>query len=233
MRRVAVRKSSIHGRGVFAVQAIPAGQRIFEYRGEVTSWRRASVRHRRSGLAGHTVIFGLADGRVIDGSVGGSSARWLNHSCEPNCEAIEDERGRIFIETIRDVMPGDELFIAYGLSTDEAITPELAADFACRCGKRRCTGSMLASASGSGVDRRPQPARVARPVLLQIHRRVTLLLVVDGCVILARRLSKLSASPLAMRSGVYLKRVTAVAQEKGREVDSVALKAEDNFEPIA
>jgi SET domain-containing protein len=148
VRRVTVRKSSVHGRGVFALQAIPAGQRILEYRGEVTSWRRASARHRRSGMPGHTFIFGLADGRVIDGSVGGNSARWLNHSCQPNCEAIEDERGRVFIETLRDVMPGDELSIAYGLTIDEAMTPELVADYSCRCGTKRCTGSMLASANG-------------------------------------------------------------------------------------
>jgi SET domain-containing protein len=147
VRRVTVRKSPVHGRGVFALQAIPAGQRIFEYRGEVTSWRRASARHRRSGTRGHTFIFGLADGRVIDGSVGGNSARWLNHSCHPNCEAIEDERGRIFIETLRNVMPGDELFIAYGLTIDEAITPELAADYSCSCGTTWCTGSMLTLAS--------------------------------------------------------------------------------------
>jgi SET domain-containing protein len=132
---------------VFALQAIPAGQRILEYRGEVTSWRRASARYWRSGVPGHTFIFGLADGRVIDGSVGGNSARWLNHSCEPNCEAIEDERGRIFIETVRDLKPGDELFITYGLTTGEAMTAELAADYACRCGAKRCTGSMLAPAS--------------------------------------------------------------------------------------
>ena len=148
MRRVTVRKSSVHGRGVFALQAIPAGQRILEYRGEVTSWRRASARYRRSGVPGHTFIFGLDDGRVIDGSVGGNSARWLNHSCQPNCEAIEDERGRVFIETLRDLIPGDELFIAYGLTIDDAITPELIADYACRCGAKRCTGSMLASANG-------------------------------------------------------------------------------------
>jgi SET domain-containing protein len=131
---------------VFALQAIPAGQRILEYRGEVTSWRRASARHRRSGMPGHTFIFGLADGR-IDGSVGGNSARWLDHSCQPNCEAIEDERGRVLIETLRNVMPGDELCIAYGLTIDEVITPELAADYSCRCGTRRCTGSMLIVAS--------------------------------------------------------------------------------------
>jgi SET domain-containing protein len=132
---------------VFALQAFAAGQRIFEYRGEVTSWRRASARYRRSGVPGHTFIFGLADGRVIDGSVGGNSARWLNHSCEPNCEAIEDERGRVFIETIKRVSPGDELFITYGLMVDEPMTPALAADYCCRCGTTQCTGSMLASAS--------------------------------------------------------------------------------------
>jgi uncharacterized protein len=144
VRRVTVRKSSIHGRGVFALQAIPAGQRILEYRGEVTSWRRAAARYQRSGIAGHTFIFGLADGRVIDGSVGGNSARWLNHSCQPNCEAIEDEWGRVFIDALSDVTPGDELFIAYGLTIDSTVTPEVAADYACCCGTRRCTGSMLA-----------------------------------------------------------------------------------------
>ncbi|CAD6558395.1 hypothetical protein LMG28727_06619 [Paraburkholderia kirstenboschensis] len=148
MRRVTVRKSSVHGRGVFALQAIGAGQRILEYRGEVTSWRQASARQRRSGVPGHTFIFGLADGRVIDGSIGGNSARWLNHSCQPNCEAIEDARGRVFIETIRNVEAGDELFIAYRLTIGEAITPELAADYACRCGAKKCTGSMLDLTSG-------------------------------------------------------------------------------------
>lgn len=144
VRRVTVRKSSVHGRGVFALQAIPAGQRIFEYRGEVTSWRLASARQRRSGVPGHTFIFGLADGRVIDGSVGGNGARWLNHSCQPNCEAIEDGRGRVFIETLKDVMPGDELSIAYGLTIDEVLSPEIVADYVCRCGSKKCTGSMLA-----------------------------------------------------------------------------------------
>lgn len=144
VRRVTVRKSSVHGRGVFASQSIAAGERIFEYRGEVTSWRRAAARYRRGGVPGHTFIFGLADGRVIDGSVGGNSARWLNHSCEPNCEAVEDHRGRVFIEALRTVSPGDELYIAYGLTVDEPLTQEIAAGYACRCGSMRCTGSMLA-----------------------------------------------------------------------------------------
>ncbi|WP_211709213.1 SET domain-containing protein, partial [Paraburkholderia aspalathi] len=96
------------------------------------------------GMPGHTFIFGLADGRVIDGSVGGNSARWLNHSCQPNCEAIEDERGRVFIETVRDLKLGDELFIAYGLTIDEVKSPEIVADYVCRCGAKKCTGSLLA-----------------------------------------------------------------------------------------
>lgn len=147
MRRVTVRRSPVHGRGVFASQAIAVGQRVLEYRGEVTSWRRAAARHRRAGVTGHTFIFGLADGRVIDGSVGGNSARWLNHSCEPNCEALEDERGRVFIETLKALSPGDELYIAYGLTIDGPVTDEIAADYACRCGSVRCTGSMLAAAA--------------------------------------------------------------------------------------
>ncbi len=75
-------------------------------------------------------------------------ARWLNHSCTPNCEAIEDERGRVFIDTIRPLMPGEELYIAYGLIIDEAVTAKLAAAYACRCGTTKCAGSMLAVTRG-------------------------------------------------------------------------------------
>jgi SET domain-containing protein len=90
MRRVIVRRSSIHGKGVFAARRLSAGERVLEYKGELTSWWEAVRRHRRDGVEGHTFLFGLSDGRVIDGSCGGNSSRWLNHSCAPNCEAIED-----------------------------------------------------------------------------------------------------------------------------------------------
>ncbi len=68
----------------------------------------------------------------------------MNHSCQPNCEAIEDERGRVFIETLRDVVPGDERCIAYGLTIDVIKSPEIVPDYVCRCGAKKCTGSLLA-----------------------------------------------------------------------------------------
>lgn len=144
MRRVTVRQSPVHGRGVFAVRPLAAGERVLEYKGEITAWREAVRRHRREGVAGHTFLFGLSDGRVIDGSRGGNSARWLNHGCSPNCETIEDS-GRIFIHTVRPVEAGEELFIDYLLTTDDAADEDVRAQYACRCAAVKCRRSMLAT----------------------------------------------------------------------------------------
>jgi SET domain-containing protein len=145
MRRVIVRRSSVHGRGVFAARPLAAGERVLQYKGEITSWRNAVRRHRRAGVAGHTFLFGLSDGRVIDGSRSGNSARWLNHACTPNCETIEDE-GRIFIHLLRPVVPGEELFIDYLLAIDGAGDEETRAQNACACASAGSRRSMLAVA---------------------------------------------------------------------------------------
>ncbi|MFM0220874.1 SET domain-containing protein [Paraburkholderia dipogonis] len=144
MRRVIVRRSSVHGKGVFAMRPLAAGECVLEYRGELTSWREAVRRHRREGVAGHTFLFGLSDGRVIDGSRGGNSARWLNHACAPNCETIE-EAGRIFIHTIRPIEAGEELFIEYLLTTDDPLDEDVRAQYTCRCAAVGCRQSMLAA----------------------------------------------------------------------------------------
>ncbi|MFM0341828.1 SET domain-containing protein [Paraburkholderia fungorum] len=146
MRRVIVRQSSVHGKGVFAMRPLGAGERVLEYKGEITAWRDAVRRHRREGVEGHTFLFGLTDGRVIDGSRGGNSARWLNHACAPNCETIEDA-GRIFIHTLRPIEPGEELFIEYLLATDEPLGEDVRAQYACRCSAADCRRSMLADAA--------------------------------------------------------------------------------------
>jgi SET domain-containing protein len=143
MRRVIIRRSPVHGRGVFAIKPLAAGERVLQYKGEITSWRNAERRHRREGVEGHTFLFGLSDGTVIDGSRGGNSARWLNHSCGPNCETIEDE-GRIFIHTVRPIESGEELFIEYLLATDEPLDEDFRAQYACRCATVNCRRSMLA-----------------------------------------------------------------------------------------
>ncbi len=136
MRRIIVRDSPVHGKGVFALRPIPAAKRILEYKGEI-------IQRPPSNENGHTFLFGLSDGRVIDGGRGGNSARWLNHACAPNCLAIEDN-GRVFIETMTAIQAGDELFIDYALDVEGQQTEEMRALYACKCGTADCRGTMLA-----------------------------------------------------------------------------------------
>jgi SET domain-containing protein len=145
MKRVIVRRSSVHGKGVFALRPLAAGERVLQYKGEILSWRDAVRRHEHEGIEGHTFLFGLSDGTVIDGSRGGNSARWLNHSCAPNCETIEDD-GRIFIDTVRAIGPGEELFIDYFLETDAPLDDAVRTQYVCRCVADRCRRSLLAVA---------------------------------------------------------------------------------------
>ncbi|WP_233834814.1 SET domain-containing protein [Paraburkholderia sp. ZP32-5] len=146
LRRFTARRSSVHGTGLFALQPIAAGDRLIEYKGEVTSWRRAAARQQSDD--GHTFVFGLSNGRVIDGSRGGNSARFLNHACTPNCEAIETGE-RVFIHAVTAIEPGEELFIDYGLVVDGDITDDIGRQYACRCGSPACRRSMLANTTTS------------------------------------------------------------------------------------
>jgi SET domain-containing protein len=139
-----VRKSPVHGNGVFALTDIDAGDRIIEYRGERISWDAATERAAaRGGPINHTFYFSLADGQVIDGGKRGNDARWINHACEPNCEAFEED-GKVYIHAMRNIAAGEELNYNYALIYDERHTPALKRLFACRCGATSCTGTMLA-----------------------------------------------------------------------------------------
>ncbi len=143
-RRIQVRTSGVHGRGVYAVAPIPAGEVLIEYVGERISWDEAMDRHPHDPLQpNHTFYFHIETGEVIDALHGGNSSRWINHSCEPNCEADEVD-GRVFIKALRDLNPGEELFYDYGLVIDERYTPKLKKEFACHCGSPLCRGTMLA-----------------------------------------------------------------------------------------
>jgi SET domain-containing protein len=146
-RRIQVRRSGVHGKGVFALRPIARGERIIEYKGEIITWPEALRRHPHDpNDPNHTFYFSLDDGsHVIDANVGGNAARWINHACEPNCRAEEiDGENRVFIEALRDLEPGEELFYDYGLVIDERYTPKLKKEYACRCGSTRCRGTMLA-----------------------------------------------------------------------------------------
>jgi SET domain-containing protein len=144
-RRIQVRRSGVHGKGVYALRPIAAGETIIEYVGEIITWPEALRRHPHDPKdPNHTFYFSLDDGsHVIDAKVGGNASRWINHACEPNCEADEEE-GRVFIKALRDLHPGEELFYDYGLVIDERYTPKLKRDYECRCGSPHCRGTMLA-----------------------------------------------------------------------------------------
>ena len=143
-RRIQVRRSGIHGKGVFALKPIPKGETIIEYLGEVITWKQAQRQPPHNpDEPNHTFLFHLDDRHVIDGTRGGNAARWINHACEPNCEAEEIE-GRVFIKALRDLTPGEELFYDYGLVLEERHTAKVKKQFACWCGAATCRGTMLA-----------------------------------------------------------------------------------------
>jgi len=154
-RNIVLRRSPIHGNGVFAARDLPKGKRVIQYRGELRSHDEVDQCYGGDVDSGHTFLFTLNDHYVIDGNVKGNVARWINYSCEPNCEAVlyEADDGnpkddRVFIEAIRDIRAGEELTYDYGIVLDERHTPRLKKIWACRCGADSCTGTMLKSKRG-------------------------------------------------------------------------------------
>ena len=143
-RRIQTRRSGVHGKGVFAVQPIAEGETLIEYVGEIISWPEAQARHPHDpGNPNHTFYFHVDEDHVIDALYGGNSSRWINHACDPNCEA-EEQNGRIFIKALRNIEAGEELNYDYGLIIDERYTPKLKAEYPCWCGSAKCRGTLLA-----------------------------------------------------------------------------------------
>lgn len=136
--------SPIQGRGAFATRRIAAGVRLIEYTGERLTPAEADARYPDSdGARHHTYLFAIDDDVVIDAAVGGNAARWINHSCAPNCDAIVDD-GRIWIETIRAVEADEELAYDYAYVLEERHTPSAKRRFPCHCGAATCRGTILA-----------------------------------------------------------------------------------------
>ena len=149
-RKIVARKSAIHGNGVFALAPIAKGERIIEYKGRRRTHAEVDAGGSGDVESGHTFLFTLNDDYVIDANFEGNSARWINHSCAPNCEAVLEEhegddhrKDRVFIEAKRAIKPGEELTYDYGITLDEPHTARLKKIWACRCGAKNCTGTML------------------------------------------------------------------------------------------
>ena len=141
--RFEIRPSPIHGTGAFATRRIRKGTRLIEYAGERLTPSEADERYPDDdGAEQHTFLFAIDDDVVIDAGVNGNDARWINHSCDPNCDAVVDG-GRIWIETIRAIAAGEELAYDYALALEEPHTPEAERRFPCHCGAASCRGTLL------------------------------------------------------------------------------------------
>ena len=140
---VEARNSTIHGRGVYAIAPIKKGTRVLEYLGERISHYEADSRYEQKGDDdGHTFLFIASNRTVIDAAVNGNDARFINHSCNPNCETVI-ESSRVFIDAIRNIKPGEELGYDYQLTWESTDEPAELALYACRCGAKKCRGTML------------------------------------------------------------------------------------------
>lgn len=149
-RKIEARRSAIHGNGVFATAPIQQGERVIRYKGLLRTHVEVDRIYADDLDSGHTFLFTLNDKYVIDANVDGNDARWLNHSCDPNCEAtwLEHDSGkkrkdRIYIEAMRDIAAGEELTYNYGIVLGEPHTARLKKLWACRCGSANCTGTLL------------------------------------------------------------------------------------------
>ena len=142
-----VKKSKVHGSGVFAIKNIAKGTRIIEYVGDIVTKsegdRRSGRRikkHLNSSKTGSVYIFELNRTHDIDGFVSRNKARYINHSCDPNCE-VDIIDNRIWISSIKKIKKGQELSYDYGYSFDK----DDYKDHLCKCGSKKCIGYIISS----------------------------------------------------------------------------------------
>jgi SET domain-containing protein len=137
-----IRTSTIQGLGAFAIRRIRKSTRIIEYQGERISTEEADRRYDDDQSEHpHVLLFTVNKKTIIDAGVGGNEAKYINHSCEPNCEAVIED-GRVYIEALRRISPGEELTYDYQLERD-GLDPESERRYACRCGTPTCRGTLL------------------------------------------------------------------------------------------
>ena len=138
-----VKKSRVHGSGVFAARRIRKGTRVVEYIGDRISHDAADSRYEdKDPNDNHTFLFTVNSKIVIDAGVNGGPARFINHSCAPNCESVIQGK-RVFIEAIKTIQPGEELAYDYQITRDPSDPPNVDQIYACRCGAEDCRGTMV------------------------------------------------------------------------------------------
>jgi len=135
LQSIEVRRSRIHGRGLFARRDIAAGMRLIQYVGRRISKDQSA----ELCLKRNAYIFTLNEVSDLDGRVSWNPARLINHSCEPNCDAEVDDRDRIWIVSRRSIQRSEELTYNYGYDLKDF------RNYPCRCGSATCVGYMVAA----------------------------------------------------------------------------------------
>jgi len=157
-----IRRSPVAGMGAFATRPIRKGTRLIEYVGERIRQSEADARYDDDAMDHHhTFLFTVDAKTVIDASFGGNEARFINHSCEPNCEALLEDK-RIFIEAIADIESGAELFYNYGLERNEPHQESWKELYGCKCGAATCRGTMISGREEPVKKRKPAKKAGAR-----------------------------------------------------------------------
>ena len=138
-----VRNSKIHGKGIFAKIDIPKNSKVIEYVGEKVTKKESDRRFEQTleksekdNSKGEVYLFELDDEYDIDGDISWNTAKWINHSCEPNCET-EIEGDKIWIVSTKDIKKGEEICYNYGFGWEEH------EDYPCKCGTSKCVGYIL------------------------------------------------------------------------------------------
>ncbi len=125
------------------MRKIPSETKIIQYKGKKISDSEADRRFGNNlSEPNHTFFFSLENGKVIDGNDQGNDSKWINHSCDPNCESRE-EKGKIFIYALKEIESGEELFYDYSLFIDQKITKAIKNAHKCECGSKNCRKTML------------------------------------------------------------------------------------------
>lgn len=219
----AIRSSKIQGKGAFATRRIPKGARIIEYLGECIDEDEADIRYPDDEMGRHhTFLFAIGDGsRVLDAGPLDWPAKYINHSCDPNCEAVEEEDGRVFIGALRTIPEGAELLYDYAYERTAEHTDDDEKLYVCRCGSPKCRGTIMAPAKvkkdrkakkkDRKKEKREKKATKDRHHVEEMHASV-------------KRSGKKSDGTGAAKTGVKSKSRTASGQD-GKTAGRTAKKA--------
>ena len=155
MKLYKVRRSKIDNLGLYAAKDIKRGSRVIEYKGKPYTHKQVEEDDRFDNSKA-IYLFTLNKKIVLDGDIKSNTAKYINHSCDPNCE-VDIIKGKIWILAIKDIKTGDELSYDYGFGYDEDYK-----QFRCKCGSKNCCGYIVRDDQRWRINRKFAKTKKAR-----------------------------------------------------------------------